>query len=267
MSSIPYSEMFFFGTLFFYAVATVLFIVYACKNQPAWFGYFKQWLAVAVLAGGLGLIVRFRESGHLPLVTLFEITYFYAWMMSALYLFLVRIEVPRLVQGIALAIFDLILVWNLFMDRAIYPLNPMLNSFWLWIHVPAAMLGYSAFALSFAASIYYLVAEGMKWPREQIVKFNSFLTMAGFRLLGACIVTGAIWAQSAWGRFWSWDPKETWALVTFLIYGSAVLAGKVFKLNPKWQAVLSIVGFIAMLITFFGVAFFLHSHHSYQSGG
>ncbi len=264
MLTMPYNQMFFFAALFFYALAAVLFAVYARRNDPEHFLIFRQWLAVAVLAGAFSLVMRYRESGHLPLVTLFEITFFYAWMISLLYVIFARFAMPRLAQGIVLILIDGILVWNLFMDRKIHPLNPMLNSFWLWIHVPAAMLGYSAFALSFAASIYYLIAEARNWPREQIEKINSFLTMAGFRLLGFCIVTGAIWAKSAWGQYWSWDPKETWALVTFLIYGGAVLARKVFKLNSKWEAILSILGFLAMLLTFFGVALFMRSHHAYR---
>jgi len=136
------------------------------------------------------------------------------------------------------------------MDKTIYPLNPLLDSPWLVIHVPSAILGYGAFAISFAISIYYLLAEKFKWPLGQLAVFNAKLILVGCVLLGFCIVTGAIWAKTAWGNYWSWDPKETWALITFLIYGAAALAKKLFKLSPKWQAVISILGFLGMLFTF-----------------
>jgi len=261
---ILYSEFFFYAALFFYGAANYYFVRWVCKADTAFFGYFRQWMAVAVLAGVFGLITRFRESGHLPFVTLFEITYLYAWMTGLLLLIFVRAETPRLVQGVVLAMIDAILIWNICMDRNIYPLNPMLESYWLAIHVPAAIVGYSAFAISFGASIYYLWAARKKSALDAVVRFIGHLTLGGCGLLGICIVTGAVWAKSAWGQYWSWDPKETWALVTFLIYGIAVVIQQIFKLNPRWQAILSVSGFTAMLMTFFGVAFFFHSHHTYR---
>jgi ABC-type transport system involved in cytochrome c biogenesis permease subunit len=233
------------------------------KEDHAQFVYFKQWLSVAAISGSFVLLARYKEAGHLPLVTLFEITFFYAWMINILYLLFIKKEMARPIQVTVLAIMYNILIWDIFLDKTIYPLNPLLKSYWLGIHVPVAILSYGAFALSFAISIYCIYAIKKGLPIKRIASFNSGLIIGGLFLLGICIVTGAVWAKSAWGRFWSWDPKETWALITFIIYAGAASTGKVLRLGPKWQAILSVSGFAVMLFTFLGVGFFLTSHHGY----
>lgn len=259
-----YSIIFFYITLGIYFLSAVLFALYLVNRSVETFATFKKWLALAAVSGIFSLLTRYSEAGHLALVTLFEITFFYAWVISLFYLVFVKKNMPPFIQATPLLITCAILVWNIFMDKAIYTLNPLLDSFWLGIHVPTAILGYSAFLLSFAVSLYYLYAQKKKMPLDRLAGFNSGLTIAGVTLLAVCIITGGIWAKSAWGRFWSWDPKETWALITLLIYASAVVARKVLKLNPKWQAALSIAGFMAMVFTFFGVGLFLNSHHAYN---
>ena len=259
-----FNIIFFNITSFFYLISAIFFIRFCFNKNDDYLIYHKHWMMVAVLSGTFFLLMRYREGGHLPLATLFEITFFYAWMTMLVYCFFVKSEIPRFVSAIILIIVGMFLAWQLTMDKTIYPLNPLLDSPWLVIHVPTAILGYSAFLISFAISIYYLIAERLNWPMGEIVDLNSKLILVGCVLLGICIATGSVWAKTAWGNYWSWDPKETWALITFLIYGGAAVARKAFKLNPKWQAVISIFGFIGMLITFFGVSIFMASHHAYQ---
>lgn len=233
------------------------------KNKAEYFSYSRQWLIVAFISGVLFFFIRYRELSYLPLVSLFDITFFYAWLLSAAYILFVKQETGRFVQGIMLFIIDGIIFFDLFLDKGLHPLNPLLRSFWLGIHVPAAMLSYSAFGLSFAVSLYCLIMAARGKPADRLISLNSMLILAGVILLGIGIVTGAVWAHSAWGRYWSWDPKETWALITFIIYGCAVFADKVLRLKPVWQSVISIGGFLAMLFTFFGVSLLLASHHAY----
>lgn len=258
-----YSIVFFYVSLSLYFLSASLFTAYLIKKNPGFFSYFKQWLLIASISGGFFFLTRYREAGHLPLVTLFEITFFYAWMISVFYLIFVKKDMARFIQGLSLAIICAILVWGIFLDKGIYALNPLLNSFWLGIHVPSAILGYSAFALSFVVSLYYVFAEREKSSLNRLAGFNAGLIAGGLVFLGICIATGSIWAKSAWGRFWSWDPKETWALITFVIYGSSVLARKVFRLNPRRQALFSVAGFLVMLFTFFGINLVSSSHHAY----
>lgn len=259
-----YSVAFFYFCALFLLIGAVLYAVYAWKKEAAFFGYCKQWLVVGLAAGLFSFFMRFRELSHLPMVTLFEITFFYALLLSAAYILFIREDMPKFVQGSALFIFEGIILLDIFLDKKIYPLNPLLNSFWLGIHVPAVMLGYSAFALSFAISLYYVIAHSRGKQVSHLDGLNSGLILSGAILLGLGILTGAVWARSAWGRFWSWDAKETWALITFIIYACASVFPKVFGLKARGQAIISVGGFCAMLFTFFGVSLLLASHHAYR---
>ena len=259
-----YNIIFFYITTFFYLVSGYFFVIYLVKRKGEFSSYAKQWLLVGTISGTFFLLTRYREAGHLPLVTLFEITFFYAWMISIFCIIFVKRDVVRFIQGVALSIIYAILFWDLFLDKSIHPLNPLLKSFWLGIHVPAAILSYSAFALTFAISLYYICAERKGQSLSSLDALNLRLTIVGVMLLGVCIITGAVWAKSAWGRFWSWDPKETSALITFMIYGCVISIRKVLRLSPRWGASLSILGFMAVLFTFFGVGLFSASHHAYR---
>jgi len=109
-------------------------------------------------------------------------------------------------------------------DSRINPLMPALKSNWLLIHVVTAFLGYAAFALAFGTALLYLIQE--RQPRPSLPPcplLDSLIyrtTVLGFLLLTVGIATGAVWAETAWGRYWSWDPKETWSLITWFIYAA-----------------------------------------------
>jgi ABC-type transport system involved in cytochrome c biogenesis permease subunit len=259
-----YNTVFFYICAVFYLAGMVLYDVYIWKKEPAFFSYSKQWIGAGFIAGSLFFFIRYRELSFLPLVSLFEITFFYGWLLSGVYILFVKEGAGRFIQGLTLFMIASILLLDLFLDKRLHQLNPLLNSFWLGIHVPAAMLSYSAFGLSFAVSVYYIIAENKRRPIAHLGGLNSGLIMSGEILLGIGILTGAIWARSAWGRFWNWDPKETWALVTFIIYGCAAMMGRVTRFKMRWQAITSIVGFTAMLLTFFGVSLLMASHHAYR---
>ena len=156
----------------------------------------------------------------------------------------------------------------------IEPLIPALQSNWLTYHVLTCFLGYAAFAVSFGSSIAFLVKNrkskklsdaspgvlpGTDLLDEIIYKANA----VGFLLLGIGIITGAIWANYAWGSYWSWDPKETWSLITWLIYAIFLHARFTIGWRGNRTAVLSIIGFCGVLFTFFGVNYVLSGLHSY----
>lgn len=259
-----YNPVFFYVCVGFYFMGMVLYGIHIREKKPALFSYSRQWLGVGFITGGMFFFIRYRELSFLPLVTLFEITFFYAWLLSGAYLLFVKQGMARCIQGLALLIIGGILLLDLFLDKNMHQLNPLLNSYWLGIHVPAVMFSYSAFGLSFAVSVYYLIADKPGKSVEHLDELNSALILAGAILLGVGILTGAIWAHSAWGRFWSWDPKETWALITFIIYAAAAIMRKVLRFKARWQAIVSLAGFCAMLFTFFGVCLLLKSHHAYR---
>ena len=221
-------------------------------------------MIVAVISGAFSMVLRYRETGHLPMVNLYEITFFYAWTISALYALFIKADTGKITGGVILSILLIIASWDIFLDKSANEINPLLDSFWLGIHVPAAMISYGAFALSFAVSVFYLLSAGRMAVSEKLLSFNSKLIAAGAALLAVCIITGAVWAKDAWGQYWSWDPKETWALITLIIYTANIAAVRGLKLGPKWQAALSVLGFCVMLFTFFGVSLLMAGSHAYM---
>jgi len=143
------------------------------------------------------------------------------------------------------------------------PPIPALQSYWLVLHVTLSFIGESLFIVSFVSSLLYLAARDPE--RQQALDRLSYTAVGiGYPVFTAgALVFGAVWAQTAWGAWWSWDPKETWALITWLVYTAFLHTRLVKKLRGRLSAVLSIVGFVFTLFTFFGVNYLLAGLHSY----
>ena len=156
-------------------------------------------------------------------------------------------------------------------DR-IQPLLPALKSNWLIAHVITCFIGYAAFAIAFGISIMYLfkqwdpVGKNIlldRFPKANILDELTYqMVMFGLLFLSMGIITGAVWANSAWGRYWGWDPKETWSLITWIVYATLVHARMMRGWHGKRIAILSIIGFMAVIFTYFGVNY-LPGLHSY----
>jgi cytochrome c-type biogenesis protein CcsB len=158
-------------------------------------------------------------------------------------------------------------------NAKIDPLVPALKSPWLAIHVITCFVGYAAFAVSFWFSILFLVKEKREKNSSTQMRFlpstklldeiNYRSVLIGFPMLTLGIVTGAAWANYAWGSYWSWDPKETWSLITWFIYAAFLHARLTRGWSGRKTAILSIVGFGAVIFTYFGVNYLLSGLHSY----
>ncbi len=235
------------------------------------------WLFWAMQTGGLG--IRWIESyrlgiGHAPMSNLYESMVFFSWSIILIHL-LFELRHRTLIMGAVAAPFGFgamayaSLAPNV--TAHIQPLVPALQSDWLLAHVVTCFLGYAAFALSCGVSILYIFQERRTHPGG--TSYLSSLSVlddliyksiaVGFPLLTVGIITGAAWAHNAWGAYWSWDPKETWSLITWLIYAAFLHA----RLTRGWQgqkaALLSIFGFMAVIFTYLGVNLILSGLHSY----
>jgi len=156
-------------------------------------------------------------------------------------------------------------------DR-IQPLVPALKSNWLIVHVITCFLGYAAFAITFGISLMYLFKQSdtegkshllARFPESNVLdELTHQMVTFGFLFLSIGIITGAVWANSAWGSYWSWDPKETWSLITWFIYATLLHARMMRGWHGRRIAYLSIIGFMAVLFTYFGVNL-LPGLHSY----
>jgi cytochrome c-type biogenesis protein CcsB len=158
-------------------------------------------------------------------------------------------------------------------------LNPALDSWWFPVHVVLAFSGNAVFTVAFAAGIMYLLQERMLKSKkfsalyyrlpslETLDSINYKCLTFGFPLMTMGIISGAIWANSAWGGYWRWDPKETWALITWFLY-AALLHG---RLTVGWRgrraAIFAIIGFLCLLFTFLGVNLLLSGEHSFNALG
>lgn len=217
-----------------------------------------------------GLSETLRLVIHqVPMSNFFESLVFFSLCLPALGLLFFRRQLRGCLGALVGLIASLVLAYaSLGVDASIKPLMPALKSNWLLIHVLTAFLGYAAFALAFGAALIYLWrARAAKAATAQLtLEMDRLIYQAvviGFIFLTLGILTGAVWAEQAWGRYWSWDPKETWSLITWFIYAGLLHARLVKGWAGRRIAWLAILGFLAVLFTYFGVSFLLPGLHSY----
>jgi len=266
----------FYSTFALYLAATICYMIYLAKPSDL-LGKTARWL----LGGGLAIhllftLFRYLEAGHTPITNLHESLSFFSMAVVGVFIFFERrfkiVVLGSFVTPVALL---LMLVSSLF-PSALSPLNPALKSKWLVIHTVVAFLGYASFAVAFGAAVIYLMQERFLKKRkisglfqrlpslDTLDEINYRCLTFGFPLLTVAIISGAILAETAWGTYWSWDPKETWSLITWFVY-AALLHG---RLTTGWRgkkaAILAIIGFFVMLFTFLGVNLLMPGLHSYK---
>jgi ABC-type transport system involved in cytochrome c biogenesis permease subunit len=225
-------------------------------------------LVLAWMALSVTLVHRTVTSGHWPLSNQYESLMFLVWGVSTVY-GIVLAAWFKSTEGLApwVAAFTLLgLGAASLLDSTVEPLVPALQSNWLLIHVATTMLGYAAFTLGFVGAVAFLVKTANPGNPFDGTSLDLFLYRSGalgFCLLTLGIATGAVWANSAWGSYWSWDPKETWALITWLTYAGALHLRRMRNWRGRPFAWLMVGGFAVVLFTYFGVNYLLSGLHSY----
>ncbi len=215
------------------------------------------------LALTLCLALRWIISGYIPMSNGYETMLQMAWMVMLASLFVYRNFRIVLTFGLLLSGFLLLVSHLGQMDPKITHLMPVLSSPLLSIHVSCVMMAYGLFSITFACGVYGIINR--KKMKEMHLLSQLFLFPAEF-LLTAGIFLGAIWANVSWGRYWGWDPKEVWALITMLIYAIPMHSSSVpWIRKPIHYHIFMTSAFLAVLITYFGVNFFLGGLHSYAN--
>ena len=218
-------------------------------------------LGLSFLSLTFCLALRWIISGYIPMSNGYETMILMAWMIMLASLLVYRKFHIILTFGLLLSGFLLLVSHLGQMDPKITHLMPVLSSPLLSIHVSCVMMAYGLFSITFACSIYALIVK--RKADEMHLLSLLFLFPAEF-LLTAGIFIGAIWANVSWGRYWGWDPKEVWALVTMLIYALPMHSRSIAWLRkPTHYHLFMVFAFLAVLITYFGVNFFLGGLHSY----
>jgi cytochrome c-type biogenesis protein CcsB len=265
-------------------------VLFVLAMAAYWFAMFKRSAFVgnvattltwsAALMGFVGLMVRWYESyliapevGHIPISNLYEVFILFCLITALLYLHYEKHFNTKQLGGFVLLVINAavgFILWYTFDRHAnnIQPLVPALQSYWMKIHVPANFIGYGSFSLAAAVSgAYLLVNKGImasRLPSLEVLDDLVYKSIAvGFAFFTIATILGAIWAAEAWGGYWSWDPKETWALIVWLNYAAWLHLRLVKGLRGPVLAWWALIGLIVTTFAFLGVNMFLSGLHSY----
>ena len=271
-------------TMLAYLLSAAFYLGLLIFKQPraGQIGMLLALAGVVVQTAAIGL--RWYESyqlghGHAPLTNMYESLVFFAWCTTLVYLYLEYRYKARVLGAFVLPCVAVAMAYASFSDRIddrINPLIPALQSNWLIAHVVTCFIGYAAFAVAGGLGLMYLLKRravdrqapansiGGSLPELRVIDDLTHRTIVfGFLWLSAGIITGAVWANEAWGTYWSWDPKETWSIITWFLYASTLHARFTRGWSGRRIAWLAIAGFFAVFFTYFGVNFLLSGLHSY----
>lgn len=230
------------------------------------FATLTTWLALGFLSAAL--VFRSFATGHGPFANMYEFSVAFAWGALVVHVYFLQRYRQWATGVIVLPVALALLLYATTVPSTASPLVPALqNNLLLSVHVATAVIAYGAFAVGFAAALLYLVQSGgRRWsllPKRELLDDLSYrATLIGFPFLTLTIVLGAVWADVAWGRYWSWDPKETASLVTWILCGAYLHARSARGWRGQRAALLLMLVFAASLFTYFGNLFFggLHSY-------
>ncbi len=271
-------DRFIFQLAFFtYIAATAGFLVNIITLRKE-----VERVATYILGAGLclhsvAIILRWFYSKHAPLVSFYDVFSFLAWSLSAAFLLFQAGHKLKALGAFVSPVITLFMVLSLIHPSDILPLPPALQSYWLPIHASISIISYALLTLSFCISIMYLIQEHQIKKKQlgaifkRLPSLQVLDTMAekclkiGFPLLTLGIITGSIWAEQAWGAYWSWDPKETWSLITWLLYAALLHQRLTVGWRGRKSAYMTIIGYLTLLFTFIGVTYLLPGAHSYAT--
>jgi cytochrome c-type biogenesis protein CcsB len=272
------SAIMWMNVLFILAMLTYWFAMYKRSEFTGRVASALTWSAV--LFGFVGLMVRWYESyliapdvGHIPISNLYEVFVLFCLITALLYLHYESKFNTKQLGGFVLLVINAavgFILWYRF-DRgadAIQPLVPALQSYWMKIHVPANFIGYGSFSLAAMVAAAYLLAKrgilASRLPSLDVLDDVMYKSIAvGFAFFTIATILGAMWAAEAWGGYWSWDPKETWALIVWLNYAAWLHLRMVKGLRGPVLAWWALIGLMVTTFAFLGVNMFLSGLHSY----
>jgi cytochrome c-type biogenesis protein CcsB len=272
------SAVMWMNVLFVLAMVTYWFALFKRSDFTARVASALTWSAV--FFGFVGLMVRWYESyliapdvGHIPISNLYEVFILFCLITALLYLHYEQKLNTRQLGGFVLLVINAavaFILWYTFDRQAhnIQPLVPALQSYWMKIHVPANFVGYGAFSLAAMVACAYLLANkgvlASRLPSLDVLDDLMYKSIAvGFAFFTIATILGAMWAAEAWGGYWSWDPKETWALIVWLNYAAWLHLRMVKGLRGPLLAWWALIGLLVTTFAFLGVNMFLSGLHSY----
>ena len=257
-----------------YAIAAMCYLAYlASKNTVI------GRLGLGALVAGLGahtasLVVRILATHQPPFLNLYEYLLCMIWSGAVIYLVLEYISKTKVFGSFGVALIGVAAVMTAyFAPLEARPVPPALKSIWRTPHIASASLAYAAFAMATCLAVMYLLRSrnaddpksfwASRLPAADVLDRTIYRMVAfGFLMETFLILTGALWAQKSWARYWGWDNKETWSLITWLVY-AMYLHTRAIGWKGRRSAILAIIGFVVAMFTLFGVTYLLSGLHSY----
>lgn len=272
-------EMIFSWVTFLYFAASVLYLFRLVLPREFWGRAASFCSRTGLVFHTAAIIWRWKESydlgiGRIPLTNLYESLIFFSWAIVLIYL-ITELRIKNKSAGVFVVPVAFLAIAYASISSGITskiePLIPALQSNWLATHVITCFMGYAAFTVAFGSGILYLLKNALsvkpvftdRLPDPVLLDALIYRSAAlGFIFLTVGIMTGSIWAHYAWGSYWSWDPKETWSLITWLIYAIMLHSQYVRGWRGRKMALFALIGFASMLFTYLGVNY-LPGLHSY----
>lgn len=281
MSLLPFENVFWYkSAMLAYGLSSLVYFVYLFIRDRI-----LSFAATGVLFLGLilnltGMFRRSLESYqmgvfHPPWSNLFEALTFWSFVAGLIYLLIERKYGFKLIGAFVVPVVFFTSAYAIFKaSHEITPLMPALRSYWLYIHVVTAFIGYAGFTVAFGGAVAYLIKESFSeksfvkrfLPSKDILDEITYKSIAiVFPVWTASIILGAAWANEAWGGYWSWDPKEVWSLIVWLFFGAYLHARQLMGWRGKRVAWMVVFGFITVLICFFAINLYFPGLHSYAT--
>ncbi len=298
MNNLVAIETIFVDLLFWGVLAAVIFFWTEIIGKQKWARLAGAAGMALGFVGSIGaMVMRYYYAGYPPLSNLFESLLGLIFALLGIYLFIEWRMKPKYFGAAAAPMAFLLIGFASILPARLkdaHPLMPALQSYWLKIHVSLMLISYAAFFLAFGAAVVYLILHARNKRDEQgggtgggtlaleggstfgqtrtqstaLAFFDEItyrLILLGFPVLALGIITGGIWANAAWGTYWSWDPKETWSLITWLVYAGYLHARTTRDWRDQRSAIFAIVGFVSVLVTYLGVNYLAQGLHTYGS--
>jgi len=270
-------EEFFFKLAFIlYLISTVGFFIYFYSLKPEALKGARLVLLGGFFCHTLNIVLRLKVLKAPPVASFHESSSFLAWAVVGVYFFFVYRGPKVYTMGtFLLPLVLLLMIASAISPSEITPLPPVLQSLWLPIHAIISLFSYAFFLTAAVAGFMYLLQERQVKhkqlggifkrlpPLESLDRINELSLKYGFPLLTLGIITGALWAEKAWGTYWNWDPKETWSLILWLVYAALLHERLIVGWRGRRAAMMALLGFFVWIISFFVVNLFLPGLHSY----
>ena len=265
----------------FYGISAVIYILSVVFKKEDWLRYGALAAFVGILPHSGSLYIRWVESGHGPYMTMHEVFSSYAWVSIAVFLIVaLKVERIRLAGLVVVPVSFIMMGFGATLSRDIYSVPASLSSYWLIAHVGFAKLAFGGILLGTSLAVLYLLnerqemgkgSEGMKqflgrFPNKEMLDDLSYqFVSAGFLFLSVMIGAGAVWAYQTWGRYWAWDPIETWSLIAWFVYGMYLH----LHMNAGWRgkkgAWMLVFGIFILAFSLFGTgAIYVGLHSAYM---